>query len=97
MGTPRIVYLYMLGTLVPILDGSSEHAAHNIWNKSGISIRSRHLATSKESLNPIFFLTKGLFYFICAQYVLSYHLVHVPWLGPETANSRGRMLSDLLS
>ena len=36
------------------LDGCWFHHAH-IWSKSGISIFGKHLATSKESSNPIFF------------------------------------------
>ena len=47
------------GIMVLILDGSSEHSAH-IWSKSGISICWKHLVTSKESSNPIFFFGKDL-------------------------------------
>ena len=37
-----------------IIDGCSFNYAHT-WSKSGFSICSRHLVTSKESLNSIFF------------------------------------------
>ena len=40
--------------MVFILDGCSFYSAH-IWSKSGISIWWRHLVTSKEWSNPIFF------------------------------------------
>ena len=59
--------------MVILLDGCSFHY-FRIWSKSGISICSRHLVTSKESLNPGFFLRKDLFYIERAQHVLSYHL-----------------------
>ena len=44
--------------MVVIIDGCSFHHAH-IWSKSGFFlICSRHLVTSKESLNSIFFYRK---------------------------------------
>ena len=43
--------------MVFILDGWSFYYA-DIWSKKGISICWRHLVTSKESSNPIFFLGK---------------------------------------
>ena len=51
--------------MVLTLDGSSEHGA-NIWSKSGIAICWRHLVTSYESSNPIFFLEKTYFLHKCA-------------------------------
>ena len=44
-------------SMVFITDGCSFHCAHT-WRKSGFSICSRHLVTSKEQLNSIFFLEK---------------------------------------
>ena len=47
-------------SMVFIIDGCSFHYAHT-WSNSGISICWRHLVTSKESSNPIFFRKKTLF------------------------------------
>ena len=44
-----------------ILDGCSFYYAH-IWSKSGISICWRHLVTSEESSNQIFFRGKKTFF-----------------------------------
>ena len=53
-------------SMVFILDGCSFHYAHT-WSKSGISICWRHLVTSKESTNPIFFFGKRpCFHHSCA-------------------------------
>jgi len=41
------------------------HNAH-IWSKSGISICWRHLVTSKESSNPIFFRKRHILHHTCA-------------------------------
>ena len=60
--------------MVFILDGCSFHYAHT-WSKSGISICWRHLVTSKESSNPIFFSEKDLVYIIRAQREMSNHLI----------------------
>ena len=49
--------LHSLRHMILILDGSSERGAH-IWSEWGISICCRHLVTSKDSLNLIFFLGK---------------------------------------
>ena len=52
--------------MVFILDGCSFHYAHT-WSKSDNSICWRHLVTSKESSNPIFFLGKRpYFHHSCA-------------------------------
>ena len=70
----HISSLCMLLTLA----GSSEHGAL-IWSKSVISICWRHLVTSKESSNPIFF-GKGLFFIISARYVLSWILDYLEFI-----------------
>ena len=49
-----------------ILDSCSFQYAHTL-SKSCISICWRHLVTSKQSSNPIFFFRKDLFHFIRAQ------------------------------
>ena len=49
------------------LDGSSEHGAH-IWSKSGISICSSHLVTSKASWNPTFFRKRPILLYTCATF-----------------------------
>ena len=52
--------------MVFIIDGCSFLYAHT-WSKSGIPICWRHLVTSKESSNPIFFLGKRpCFHHSCA-------------------------------
>ena len=61
-------------SMVFITDGCSFHYAHT-WSKSGISICWRHLVTSKESSNPIFFSEKDLVYIIRAQREMSNHLI----------------------
>ena len=50
-----------------ILDGCSFHYAYK-WRKSGISICWRHLVTSKESSNPIFFRKRPCFHHSCAKW-----------------------------
>ena len=55
MASPKSIAI-----MVFILDGCSFYYAH-VWSKSGISIWRRHLVTSKEWSNPIFFLRKYLF------------------------------------
>ena len=52
--------------MVFILDGCSFDYAHT-WRQLGISICWRHLVTSKESSNPIFFSEKDLIFIIRAQ------------------------------
>ena len=59
--------------MVFILYGCSFYYMH-IWSKSGISFCWRHLVTSKESSNPIFF-GKKLVFTIRAQHEMSNHLV----------------------
>ena len=51
--------LFNIKNMVFIIDGCSFNCAHT-WSKSGISICWRHLVTSKESSNPIFFSEKDL-------------------------------------
>ena len=66
--------------IVFMFNGSSLHYAY-IWSKSKISISWRHLPTSKELSNPVFFVVgKYLLYIIRAHHVLSYHLILVPWM-----------------
>ena len=61
--------------MVFISDGCSFYSAH-IWSKSGISIWWRHLVTSKEWSNSIFFFSKNTcLYIMRAQRVLSNHLI----------------------
>ena len=64
--------------MVFIIDGCSFLYAYTL-SKSGISNCWRHLVTSKESSNLIFFLGNSLFYIIRAHHVLSCHLIWVPW------------------
>ena len=57
---PRLASTYLKYGFVPmvfIIDGCSLRYAHT-WSKSGISICWRHLVTSKESSNSIFFFEK---------------------------------------
>ena len=65
---------YTVYFMVFIIDGCSFYHAHT-WSKSGFSICSRHLVTSKESLNSIFFSKKDLVYIIRAQREMSNHLI----------------------
>ena len=68
------VYDKTIISMVLILDGCSFHYAHT-WSKSGFSICWRHLVTSKESSNPIFFSEKDLVFIIRAQREMSNHLI----------------------
>ena len=68
-----------MDTMGFIIDGCSFHYAHT-WKKSGISICWRHLVTSKESSNPIFFSEEDLVYIIRAQREMSIHLIWKPCL-----------------
>ena len=61
-------------SMVFITDGCSFHCAHT-WRKSGFSICSRHLVTTKDSLNSNFFFEKDLVYIIHAQRKMSNHLI----------------------
>ena len=57
-----ICWVYLM---VFIIDGCSFHYAHT-WSKSDISICWRHLVTSKESLNSIFFEKRPCLHHTCA-------------------------------
>ena len=63
-------------TMVFILDGCSFDYAHT-WSKSGFSIYWRHLVTSKESSNPIFFGKEPILLHTCTTF-LSFHLIKGP-------------------
>ena len=62
--------------MVFIIDGCSFHYAHT-WCKSGFSICSKHLVTSKESLTSIYFFVskKDLVYIMRAQRKMTNHLI----------------------
>ena len=68
-----------LGTcMVVFLDDSSEHGAH-IWNKSGISIvQGIWLHRKSRQIRFFFFHKIPILIHICAQHVLSYHLIQLP-------------------
>ena len=56
--TVRLESVHRTTIMVFVLDGYSFDYAHT-WSKSGISICWRHLVTSKDSSNPIFFYRKS--------------------------------------
>ena len=68
--------------MVLILDGNSEMGAHVRSNLCYL-ISFRHLIRLREYV----FIRKGFFLFIRAQYVLSSHLISVPWCPLKIGNN----------
>ena len=58
-------------SMVIILDSSSEHGAHT-WNKLDFLILVKSFGYRETVVKSEIFFGKDLFYFICAQHVLSY-------------------------
>ena len=86
--------------MVLTLDGSSEHVAH-IWTKSGISICWRHLVTSTESSNPIFFFLENTYFALYTRKTFwatiyykypdhSHWLGYTHWTQPKLCNYHSR-------
>ena len=58
--------------MVFILDGSLEHGAH-VWIRYFDLLKA--LGYFDRVVKSVVYFGKDLFYFVCAQHVLSYHLI----------------------